>query len=164
MLQSLLADRFHLKIHYENREVPVYAVVVAKNGPKLEKSKMTEIDCKEGDPVGKGCHTIMGGMGRGLHGEAITVGDMIAYVENWTDRPLIDETGLTGLYNVQTSGWTPLRPGAPPAPGAKGEDGRDLADVPTLFTVLDGLGLKLESRKAPVKVYVIDHLEKPTAN
>ena len=52
----------------------------------------------------------------------------------------------------------------PPAPGDKTEDGTDLANVPTLFMVLGKLGLKMESTKAKSKVYVIDHIEKPTEN
>lgn len=165
MLQALLAERFHLKVHRETRVLPLYALVVAKGGPKLEKSKTAEADCAENaGSTGAACHTIMGGRGRGLHGEAVTVGDIAAYVENWTDRPLLDETGISGLFNVQTTGWIDLQPGAAPAPGAKAEDGSDMADIPSLFTVLDRLGLKMEARKGPVDVVVIDHLEKPPAN
>ncbi|MDE3164652.1 MAG: TIGR03435 family protein, partial [Acidobacteriota bacterium] len=162
---ALLAERFHLQVHRETRVLPLYALVVARGGPKLEKSKTAEADCAEQTAsTGTACHTIMGGRGRGLHGEAVTVGDIAAYVENWTDRPLLDETGISGLFNVQTTGWIDLQPGAAPAPGAKAEDGSDMADIPSLFTVLDRLGLKMEARKGPVEVVVIDRLEKPPAN
>src|SRR5262249_54960236 len=135
MLQTLLADRFQLKIRRETKELPVYAVTVAKNGPKLEKAKIEEKDCAEPGTPGISCHSLMGGRGRGLHGAAVSLTDVLEYVENWTDHPLVDKTGIQGLYNVQTSGWLPMQPGPPPPAGAKGEDGSDLADVPTLFTL-----------------------------
>lgn len=165
MLQALLAGRFHLKVRRETRDLPLYAVVVGKGGPKLEKAKVTEQECaaKTG-AIGVACHTIMGGRGRGLHGEAVTVGDIVEYVENWTDRPLIDRTGISGLFNVQTTGWIDLQPGPAAAPGAKAEDGSDMADIPSLFTVFQRLGLKMEALKGPVEVFVIDHVEQPSAN
>jgi uncharacterized protein (TIGR03435 family) len=164
MLQALLQDRFKLKIRTEARELPVYAVVVAKNGPKLEKSKVEEKDCVETQSAGITCHTIMGGRGRGLHAPAVNLSDILSYVENWTDRPLVDQTGLQGLFNVQTSGWRDFQPGAPPPPGAKAEDGTDLADVPTLFDVFGRLGLKLQAQKETVDVFVIEHVERPSEN
>jgi uncharacterized protein (TIGR03435 family) len=164
MLQTLLADRFQLKIRRETKELPVYAVTVAKNGPKLEKAKIEEKDCAEPGTPGVSCHSLMGGRGRGLHGAAVSLTDVLEYVENWTDHPLVDKTGIQGLYNVQTSGWLPMQPGPPPPAGAKAEDGSDLADVPTIFTVFERLGLKLESQRAPVEVFVIEHVEKPTTN
>ena len=111
MLQALLADRFKLKIRTETKELPVYAVTVAKNGPKLEKAKIEEKDCPEPGTGGVACHSLMGGRGRGLHGEAVSLSDVLSYVENWTDRPLADRTGITGLFNVQTRGWQPSQPG-----------------------------------------------------
>jgi uncharacterized protein (TIGR03435 family) len=164
MLQALLADRFQLKIRRETKDLPVYTVTVARNGPKLEKAKIDEKDCAEPGTPGVSCHTLMGGRGRGLHGDAVSLSDVLAYVENWTDHPLVDKTGIQGLYNVQTSGWLPMQPGPPPPAGAKAEDGSDLADVPTIFTLFERLGLKMESQRAPVEIFVIDHVEKPSIN
>ena len=164
MLQTLLADRFKLKIRLETKELPVYAVVVAKNGLKLEKAKIEEKDCPEAGAPGVSCHSLMGGRGRGLHGEAVSLSDVLSYVENWTDHPLVDKTGIQGLYNIQTSGWLPMQPGPPPPAGAKAEDGSDLGDVPTIFTLFERLGLKLESKKSLVEIFVIDHVEKPSGN
>jgi uncharacterized protein (TIGR03435 family) len=164
MLQALLQERFQLKIRTETREIPVYAVVAAKNGPKLEKAKIEEKDCLDTTPTGPACHTIMGGRGRGLHGPAVNLSDILSYVENWTDRPLVDQTGIQGLFNVQTSGWRDYQPGAPPPPGAKAEDGSDLADVPTLFDVFARLGLRLQAEKGTVQVFIIDHVERPSEN
>ena len=65
---------------------------------------------------------------------------------------------------IETTPWLPMQTGPPAAPGAKGEDGTYLADLPTIFEVLERLGLKMEPEKDNVDVYVIDHLEKPSEN
>jgi bla regulator protein blaR1 len=168
MLQALLADRFKLKIHSEKKEMEVYALVVAKGGPKLQKADIEEKDCPEGQPelvLGApvtSCHIFNGGRGRGLHARAADMSDLVGFVESWTDRPLLDKTGIKGLYRFETSGWQPMQV-APFAPGAK-QDGADIADIPTIFEVFEKLGLKMESTKDKVDVYVIDHIEKPTEN
>jgi bla regulator protein blaR1 len=163
MLQTLLADRFKLAVRRETRELPVYALVVSRNGPKLEKAAVEEKDCTD-DPPDKSipCHQFNGGQGRGLHGDAVNMSDLVLFVENWSDRPMIDNTGIKGLYNIQTDGWTPLlqRQGTP------GPGDEDLADPirPTLFMIMDRLGLKLEAQKAPVDRWIIDRVERPAGN
>jgi uncharacterized protein (TIGR03435 family) len=94
MLQSLLAERFKLKVRRETKELPVYTVTVAKSGLKLEKAKIEEKDCAEPGSSGVSCHSLMGGRGRGLHGDAVSLSDVLSYVENWTDHPLVDKTAL----------------------------------------------------------------------
>jgi uncharacterized protein (TIGR03435 family) len=169
MLQALLADRFKLKIHRETKETPVYALVVGKGGPKLQKGDIEEKDCPEGTPppaLGApvtACHIINGGRGRGLHSRAVDMSDVVTFIENWTDRPLVDKTGIKGLYHIDTSGWLPMEAGLSPVPGTK-QDGVDVADLPTIFEVFEKLGLKMESTKDKVDVYVIDHVEKPSEN
>ncbi len=164
MLQALLEDRFKLKVRRETKALPVYAVVVAKNGPKLEKAAIGEKDCPQVAAMGVACHTIMGGRGRGLHGQAVSLSDVLSYVENWTDRPLVDQTSLHGLFKIETRGWRELQPGPQPAPGAKAEDGSDMADVPTLFEVFERLGLKLQAQKGTADIFVIEGVERPTEN
>ena len=96
MLQALLADRFKLVMRKETKELPIYAVVVAKGGPKLEKAKIGEAQCLDqgaGD-FGVICHSFNGGQGRGLHGAAVDVADLALYVENWAQRPVVDKTGI----------------------------------------------------------------------
>jgi uncharacterized protein (TIGR03435 family) len=171
MLQKLLADRFHLVTHRETREMPIYAVIVAKDGPKLEKADVEEKDCPAsanlnllpGDPVVE-CHMLVGGRGRGLHARAANMADLVRAVEAFTDRPVIDQTGLQGLYRFETSGWLRLDAGLPPAPGAKSEDGTALADLPSVFQIFEAMGLKLEPRKRKADVLVIDHIERPAEN
>lgn len=176
MLRNLLADRFKLSVHTDMREMPVYAVMVAKNGPKLEPSSLQEKDCDAlaERPPASGpfrvedlpCHRIAGGQGRGLHANAATISDIALFVANWADRPVVDRSGLTGLYRFETEGWVPmlaprLPPGVEPSP-----EQLAMADPnrPTLFMVFDRLGLKLEAQKAPIEMYIIEHAERPTEN
>lgn len=170
MLQALLAERFKLTIHRESKELPVYSLTVGKNGPKLQKSKTEEKDCADpNDTEAKGppCHRLGGGMGRGLHGTAVNMADVVRFVENWTDRPLIDKTGLEGLFDIETEGWSPMRqrPSPPPGTAPSAEDLR-FADptTPTLYMIFERLGLKMESQKAPIETYVIERVERPTEN
>jgi uncharacterized protein (TIGR03435 family) len=93
--------------------------------------------------------------------------DLVTSVSNFTDHPLIDRTGLTGLYDIDTDGWVPVRPRPSPPPGAQ-PSAEDLAFAdpmrPTLYMIFERLGLKMESSKAPVEMFVIDHVEKPMEN
>jgi len=146
MLQALLADRFNLKAHKETRELPLYNLVVAKGGPKLKEST-------ENDP-GK-WH---GGWGE-ISGDGIAMIVMLRTFASQTHRYVVDKTGLSGKFSFSLK-WNPL-------------DGQDVPaqlidqfkDRPDLFIALEEqLGLKLESAKGPVDVYVIDHIEKPSVN
>jgi uncharacterized protein (TIGR03435 family) len=168
MLQTLLAERFGLKVLRESKELPIYALVLAKNGPKLQASTLGEKECSDepvSNTVGARCHQFGGGQGRGLHGHAVDMSDLVQFVGNWTDRPLVDKTGLTGLYDIETEGWAPLR--QRPATGAD-PTAEDLAAAdptrPTLFMVLAKLGLRLESQKGPVDMFVIESVERLSEN
>jgi len=169
MLQALLMDRFKLVIRRETKEMPVYTLTVAKGGLKLKKAPIEEKDCPEsaadGADNGKApCHQISGGRGRGLHGQAVDMADIVKHVENWTDRPLLDKTGVNGLVQIDTNGWLPMQVGPPPTNGAKAEDGTDMADVLTVFQMFEKLGLKMEPQRDRAEIFVIEHIEKPTAN
>ena len=170
MLQSLLADRFHAKVRQETKEMTVYAVTVAKDGPKMRNGEIAEQDCATVTER-PGCHQFNGGQGRGLHARAVNMDDLAGYIENWTDHPVINRTGLDGLFAMDTEGWTPMRlppppignvPNAAPRPNGDG----DMSDPirPTLFNVMQKLGLELRQQKGPVDVYVIEHMEHPVAN
>jgi uncharacterized protein (TIGR03435 family) len=80
---------------------------------------------------------------------------------------VVDKTGLKGLFNIQTEGWVPMRP-RPPRPAGQEPTAEDLAFAdparPTLFQIFDRLGLKLESQKAPVEMFVIESAERPSEN
>jgi bla regulator protein blaR1 len=170
MLQALLAQRFQLAIRRETKELPVYAVVVGKGGPKLQKSDLTEKECDArtttfNDP--EACHDMFGGMGRGVHAKAASVADLAGWVANWSDRPVLDKSGIEGLYKFDTEGWQSMRQRLPPPPGQESNaEDVALADPTraTLFQIFDRLGLKLESQKAPVDMYVIESIQRPTEN
>jgi len=167
MLQALLTDRFKLVVRREKKEMPVYAAVAAKNGLKLTRSTMDEKDCPEGAPnYGGACHSVVGGIGRGIHGEAASISDILALVENWSDRPLVDKTGINGLFEVQTDGWAPLIP-RPLLPGVE-RTAEDIAMAdpsrPTLFAIFERMGIKLEAQGAAIETIFIEQIERPTEN
>jgi uncharacterized protein (TIGR03435 family) len=152
MLQAMLADRFELRAHAEDRKLPMYALVVVRNGPKFLESKANGT-------------TIDGSKGRiRVQGGDNTVSLLAEQLANSLGRPVVDETGIRGRYNI-TLQWAPDE-GAVPNPGATGL-GATTPDSPgpSLFTAIqEQLGLKLESRKGPVQVLVIDHIEQPSEN
>ena len=160
-LQALLEDRFALKAHRETKEMPVYELVPAKNGPRLTAAAPQT----DGKPRG------MMRMGRGeLSGTAVKMEGLIMALGDITGRTVIDKSGLNGEYDFKLQ-WMPdpgqMNSMAPP-PGAQpppSEATVSDATGPSLTTaVQEQLGLKLESTKGPVEVIFIDHVEKPSAN
>ncbi len=162
MLQTLLADRFKLTVHREAKQMTVYALVAAKNGPRVQRAKIEEKDCPESStlvapvPGADYCHAFFGGQGRGIHGKTVTMSDLATWLENWTDHPVRDKTGFKALFDIDTEGWGSMN--SPPSPAAT-EPAVD--GPPSLPSVLDHVGLKLEATKDSVEVIVIDHIERP---
>jgi uncharacterized protein (TIGR03435 family) len=174
MLQSLLAERFQLTLHRETKELPIYALVLAKKdgklGPNLVESK--EGGCTVPDrnnppppPAPGKPPTVFCGqqmMGRGtLRASSIPMENLIPMLARLLGRTIIDKTGLAGKYDINVE-WTPdegqFGPAPPDAPKS---------DVtgPSIFTALqEQLGLKLESQKGPVEILVVDRAEKPSEN
>ena len=151
-VRNLLADRFQLTIHKETKDIPIYALVLGKNGSKIQPSKEQQ-GPRHGMQVRRGQ----------MNAEGATLQMLANALSNITGRPVIDRTGLKGNFDFKFE-WTPengaLTPGAPGEPGSQ----VDLSG-PTIFTaVQDQLGLKLESEKGPVEMIVIDRLEKASAN
>ena len=107
MMQALLADRFKLVMRRETKDLPMYALTVGKGGPKLAKATIEEKDCSLGPTEGVSCHQFNGGQGRGLHAKAVSMTDLAGFIENWTDHPVVDRTGLGGLFAMDTEGWLP---------------------------------------------------------
>jgi uncharacterized protein (TIGR03435 family) len=148
MLQALLADRFQLKMHREMREMPVYALVVAKNGPKLKDAD------PDTDAMGlfdqQGRNVVVTLPKASMSG----IVDAIGYAN--LDRPIVDKTGLSGTYNIKLT-YTP---------NFKRYNGSapDVDDLDVFQAVEKQLGLKLEARKDSVEILVVDRVEKPSAN
>ncbi len=154
MLQTLLADRFGVTIRRDNIEQPAYVLEVAKNGPKLQKSKKEEKDCPELDPKNMNefalsCHYPVGGQGNGIRAKAVDMADVVRTMEIWSDRPFVDRTGLRSLFDFETEGWVPLRPRPGPAPGVE-PSAEDIAMAdptrPSLQMIFDRLGLRMNRR------------------
>ena len=124
------------------------------------KKRIARISGATAADADKICHRFNGGRGRGLQARAADTSDLVKFVQNWTDRPLIDETGLRGLYRFQTEPWLPMELD----PSRTIVDGAESTSLPTLFTVFERMGLKMTPQKRRLDSYVITHIEKPTEN
>jgi uncharacterized protein (TIGR03435 family) len=178
MMQSMLVERFNLKVHREMREGPVFALVVAKGGPKFLHTKLPVLGPAVRNPgqppprlppctPGMMCVVRQASMSElayiiwdfGEHGVVSEIG-----------RPVIDQTGIKGDYYIQLQ-WAPeFRPGTMlmmPNSGNPGPGGAPPPESngPSFVTALqEQLGLKLEPTKGPVEYVVVDHVDRPTEN
>ncbi|MGB9455063.1 MAG: TIGR03435 family protein [Bryobacteraceae bacterium] len=161
MIRGLLADRFRLVMRVENKTMSVYALTVACGGPKLQKSAIAEKDCTFDSDRGA-CHNFVGGLGHPLNAKAIDMDDLVHYIGNWTDLPVVNRTALRGLFTVNTEGWAPMR--LPPPPPNANPAVNPFAGLPTIFTVLGKLGLELKRQEDILPVYTVGRIECPAAN
>jgi uncharacterized protein (TIGR03435 family) len=167
MMQTLLAERFKLKIHRESRELPALALTVGKNGPKL-----TEAAAVSGDGQGGaafGLSMTAAGVER-MDVKGATMAKLASTLSGLLGLPVVDRTGLEGRYDFvlefsrsaaagqgTTGGYN--EPPPLPSPPPTAEPGL------SIFSAVQQLGLRLDSQKLPFDVIVIDHAEKlPTEN
>ena len=166
MLKALLADRFKLKLHRETHEFPVYSVVPAKDGIRVTTSR------DDGSSRFRGA--IIMHLEGWMEGTGVTMPTLINTVSRFVDRPIVDQSGLKEPFDFQLA-WTPtqeteLSANGCPASFATFQQQRQikaerLTCASTIFAAFqEQLGLKLEARKAPVEVLVIDHVERPSEN
>jgi uncharacterized protein (TIGR03435 family) len=138
MLRALLEERFKLAVHRETRELPIYALVVGKNGPKFREAPAdgteTQIDSGGGHQI-RAHHASM---------------KLLASALSEHIDPVVDATGLTGLFDFNLDFTL--------------DESLSATGISLFEAVQQQLGLKLEARKGPVEVVVIDHVEKPSAN
>jgi uncharacterized protein (TIGR03435 family) len=182
MLQSLLEDRFQLKIHRETRDLPVYTLVAARSGLKLPSPKEGACDTvgpdappdwaggqmrppQQGQPPLAHCGNVtvaLASSGARMQGGNIPMQEFVRMLSMVLDRSVIDKSGFTGLFDLRLDflpdETTPALP-APP-PGAP----LDSSSPSILTAIQEQLGLRLESSKGPVEVIVVDHVERPSAN
>ena len=185
MMQALLADRFKLTLHRDSKEFSVYALTVGKGGAKIKESPLdpdtddgpgktnVDVNVTGGDrgatiSLGKGASVAF--EAQRLVAKKVTMSYLADSLARFVDRPVVDMTDLKGTYDltiaynlddVRALILSSAPPGTPlpPRQAEVGETGVSLMDS------LQALGLKLEPRKAPLDVLVIDHIEKtPTAN
>jgi uncharacterized protein (TIGR03435 family) len=161
MMRGLLASRFGLVMRVENKTMSVYALAVTAGGPKLQRSDLTEKDCAFSNAL-EACHSFSGGLGHPLNGKAITMDNLVHYISNWTDLPVVNRTALSGLFSVNTEGWSPMR--LPPPPPGAAPTANPFAGLPTIFTVLGKLGLELTKQEETLPVYKVERIQHPSTN
>jgi uncharacterized protein (TIGR03435 family) len=155
MFQTLLEERFKLKVHRETKDLEVYALTQTKKGPKLK-------DWTEGAPpqrvIGR---VVADGMVANfssrddphhLVGRKVTIARLASYLTRMLQIPVMDETRLAGDFDFELTWDSDAPPLAPPDPGL------------VAAVLQEQLGLKLEKRKRPVGILVVDHVEKPSEN
>ena len=163
MIRKLLADRFKLTFHQDKKELLAYLLTVAKNGQKLTPTQ------RPGPLPGLGFRPGTGGLT--LMAMNATMSDFTGFLQILVlDRPVVDQTGLTGKFDFQCT-FTPddsLFNGHPPMPPQQQTDSNNANPAPPAPSLYDAfqqqLGLRLSAEKTPVDVIVIDHVEKPSEN
>ncbi len=167
MLQRLLAERFGLKFHRERKEMPGYALMTARNGPKLKPSADSPApvrgqhgfeDIPEGVAPGA-ISTDSVGKVRRVSAGAMSMAQFADFLAAQNDFPIVDQTGLGGTYDIVLYYLRPA-PLSASSTVPEAENGLDL-----LSALREQLGLELKARKVPVDLLVIDHIaQTPTTN
>lgn len=181
MLQALLAERFKLTVHREKKDHAIYALVADKGGAKLKPAEV---------PTGEAAPPAGGGRGPGGRGgmmmaigpdgahikaSSSTLADLGERLSRFTDKPIVDMTGIQGEYDFDLvfapetlrglpgGGGMMMRGGGPGGEGHPADAASESGG--TIFDAVQRYGLKLESRKAPMDIVVVDHIERaPTEN
>lgn len=186
MLQALLADRFELKFHREKRDFPVYALVLGKGPLKLKEAPPDENNNKPPEPLnvagGGSAAGVSVNLGNGsswsfvpnrFEAKKLTMAVFAANLERFADRPIVDMTGLKGQYDlafdVNPEDYRPMLIRSAVAAGANLSPGAlrllDGTSSAPLSDALEQIGLRLDARKAPLDVIVVDSANKtPSAN
>jgi uncharacterized protein (TIGR03435 family) len=148
LLQALLADRFKLVVHRDTRAVPVYDLVLAENGPKLQQSL-------PGDAEAQG-RVIQVGNGH-ITGREVPIATLASLLSEQLGHTVVDKTGLTNHYDVTLEWPTSVDRQQATENGSSAENSKE----GIVAAVEEQLGLKLELHQAPMEILVIDHVEKP---
>jgi len=154
MLQAMLADRFQLKLHVEDRQVDVYELHVAPGGLK----KMTPSEEGIAKPgLNPGLNAAMGDSGGRMIANGASMRNVADSMGIFLKRLVVDKTGVDGFYNFDIR-WTALKtPGSPPPAGGLGADGISMV----ISELRDQLGLRVVSAKGLEHFWIVDHAEKP---
>jgi bla regulator protein blaR1 len=164
MQQSLLADRFHLKAHFETRVLPVYELVPASGGLKLTQVPSPQ-ESNPGSPgmptggsllPGSSSTTVNSNGLRVLNARAIKMQLLTRIiVGDLGERPVVDRTGFTGSFDITALTWAPL---------AEPGNANQPEGPPIQNALKQKLGIRVIPAKDPIEVLVIDHIERPTPN
>ena len=176
MLKTLLAERFRLALHVEKREFPMYALRVGANGHKLtptarDCAPKTATDASRGDALcGVQVDTpplamaaLYGSPGDGLRLRGSDMSDLASILGTLLDRMVVDRTGIAGRFDIDVPPWSL---GLQPRPSDLGPDAEPQPDPngPSIFSVIQKFGLRLEATRGQIEILVVDHVEPPTAN
>jgi uncharacterized protein (TIGR03435 family) len=143
MLRTLIEDRFHLRTHVEVREMPAYELVVAKGGPKLRVASGTNIKAE----------SRFDAKGDSLDLEACPLSILVGLLSSSLSSHVVDKTGLVERYDIQMHYRSPSKTSVT-------ED-----EYPSIFAAVEELGLRLEAKKEPVEVVVVDAIDRvPSEN
>jgi len=158
MMQALFEDRCKMVVHRETKDASVYLLTVGKSGPKFKETDPS-VEHPDGMKLPWGGVMVPGKGGMTLYGTSMaSLATLLGTFGRGLGRQVQDKTGLTGHYDITI---TPPGMGGSAGPG---DAGGATDPESMIFTVVESLGLKLESGKQPVETLVIDHIEKPTAN
>jgi uncharacterized protein (TIGR03435 family) len=155
MMQALLADRFKLRMHTQKKELPIYSLGVDKSGLKLQKAPNR--DCGTAPSP---CRWITVGPSSGIIGQSVTLQGLADQLTGFQDRAIVNDTRVDGTFDIHLP---PFSRGAD-TPGTIIDGVPADFTVPSLSTVLRGVGLRLEPQRHLFDVYVVDHIEKPSEN
>jgi uncharacterized protein (TIGR03435 family) len=184
MIKNLLADRFHLKLHHESKEFPVYALVQGKGPLKIKESPIEDSDIKapinvtgggsrDGVAINLGHGAYFNFSDNKLEAKKLTMTQVAETLARFVDKPVVDMTGLTGTYDILLNFTeedyramlirSAINAGIDLPPAARRI--MESASGDSIYSAIQSVGLKLESRKAPLDVLVVDHADKaPTEN
>jgi len=154
MMQQILFDRFNLKMHHDKRDAAVFALVVAKGGPKLKEADQHMIN-NPGGEYHRGQLKVLDGE---ISGQAISLDRLARALATLLDREIVDQTGLLGKYDVALK-WLPVRSSQDQA------DADAQSSHASIFSAVhEQLGLRLEATRALTDSIVVDHIEMPNDN
>ena len=157
MLRSLLEERFRLQFHRERKELSIYALTVAKDGPKLKPP--TPVTSPQGAPP---LVFVLSTQGASLPGRDATMGELASVMQRaLLDRPVVDQTGMSGRYDFDLE----FLPDESQFGGLNRWQAVEGRPLPDLFAAVQRqLGLRLQATRGPVDTLAIDHAEKPSEN
>ena len=171
MLQALLEERFKLRIHREDKPGPVYSLGLAKGGSKLKPFeegscvRLSSPTMSAPPPGQRYCDDMISARTpASIDAEGITLNEFCQLLDLVVDRPVLNNTGLAGKYDIHLSFWRDEFTSRLPPPPVFSPTGPE-AGSPTIFSAIqDQLGLRLVPTKGPIEVLVIDHVERPSEN
>jgi len=156
MLQTMLAERFGLVVHRETKDHAVLALIAAKGGAKLKAAENPIPESAGGARRGGGLRVQVDDQGAHIQATSATMGSLADMVSRFSEKPIVDQSGIEGQYDfdlvLSPEALRPGRGGGMPEPTAEGAG--------TLYEAFGRYGLKLEPRKAPITMVVVDHMEK----